>query len=186
MKNRFISLVALLVLGFAPAMAQKSFYDFTVVTIDGQQYKMSDLKGKKVMIVNTASNCSNTPQYKDLELLNMAYGGKLVIVGFPANNFGSQEPGTNQEIKAFCTSKYSVTFPMMSKISVKGADMHPLYQWLTQKSKNGVADSEVQWNFQKYIIDENGNLVGYFKPTVKPLSDPIVLWVTKGQFTQEK
>ena len=186
MKTRIFTVVALILMGFAPAIAQKSFYDFTVETIDGQQYKLSDLKGKKVMIVNTASKCGNTPQYKDLEYLNMAYGDKLVIVGFPANNFMNQEPGTNDDIKAFCTNKYNVTFQMMSKISVKGDDMHPLYQWLTQKSKNGVADSEVQWNFQKYIIDENGKLVGYFKPAVKPLSNEVVSWVTKGQFTQAK
>ena len=164
----------------APAMSQKSFYDFTVETIDGQQFSMADLKGKKVMIVNTASKCGHTPQYKDLELLNKAYKQKLVIIGFPANNFMNQEPGTNDDIKEFCDSKYGVTFPMMSKISVKGDDMHPLYKWLTSKSANGVLDSEVSWNFQKYLIDENGNLVGYLKPAVKPLSDEVVNWVTKG------
>lgn len=170
----------------APLMSQKSFYDFTVQTIDGQQFSFADLKGKKVMIVNTASKCGHTPQYKDLELLNKAYKQKLVIIGFPANNFMNQEPGTNSEIREFCDSKYGVTFPMMAKISVKGSDMHPLYQWLTRKSENGVLDSEVAWNFQKYIIDENGNLVGYFKPAVKPLSDEVVMWVTKNKFNQEK
>ena len=168
-------------------MAQKSFYDFTLQTIDGQPFNFASLKGKKVMIVNTASKCGYTPQYKDLQLLNMAYGGdKFVIIGFPANNFMSQEPGTNAEIKEFCTSKYDVTFPMMAKISVKGDDMNPLYKWLTQKALNGVLDSEVGWNFQKYLIDENGKLVGYFKSSVKPLSDEVVMWVTKGQFTQAK
>jgi glutathione peroxidase len=187
MKKHFLTAVALMLVGIAPLMAQKSFYDFTVQTIDGQQFKLSDLKGKKVMIVNTASKCGFTPQYADLELLNTAYGGdKFVIVAFPENNFMNQEPGTNEEIKTFCTSKYNVTFPLMAKISVKGADMHPLYQWLTQKSQNGVMDSEVQWNFQKYLIDENGKLVGYLKPSVKPLSDPVILWITKNQFTQEK
>ena len=168
------------------ALSQKSFYDFTVEDINGQQYSFADLKGKKVMIVNTASKCGHTPQYKDLELLNKAYKQKLVIIGFPANNFMKQEPGTNEEIKEFCDSKYGVSFPMMSKISVKGDDMHPLYKWLTSKSANGVIDSEVAWNFQKYLIDENGNLVGYVKPAVKPLSDEVVMWVTKGQFTQAK
>lgn len=168
------------------ALSQKSFYDFTVVDINGQQYSFADLKGKKVMIVNTASKCGHTPQYKDLELLNKAYKQKLVIIGFPANNFMKQEPGTNEEIKEFCDSNYGVTFPMMSKISVKGDDMHPLYKWLTSKSANGVIDSDVAWNFQKYLIDENGNLVGYVKPAVKPLSDEVVMWVTKGQFTQAK
>jgi glutathione peroxidase len=186
MKKKLITIAALMALIMAPVMSQKSFYDFTVQTIDGQQFNFADLKGKKIMIVNTASKCGHTPQYKDLELLYKAYKQKLVIIGFPANNFLSQEPGTNAEIKEFCESNYGVTFPMMAKISVKGSDMHPLYKWLTKKSENGVLDSEVSWNFQKYLIDENGKLVGYFKPAVKPLSDEVVMWVTKGQFTQEK
>lgn len=186
MKKRLITIAALTAMIIAPALAQKSIYDFTVETIDGQQLSFADLKGKKIMIVNTASKCGNTPQYKDLELLNKAYKQKLVIIGFPANNFMNQEPGTNAEIKEFCNSKYGVTFPIMSKISVKGDDIHPLYKWLTSKSANGVLDSEVAWNFQKYLIDENGNLVGFFKPAVKPLADEVVMWVTKGQFTQAK
>ncbi len=186
MKKRLLTVAMLMAFILTPVMSQKSFYDFTVETIDGEQFSLADLKGKKVMIVNTASKCGHTPQYKDLELLNKAYKQKLVIVGFPANNFNSQEPGTNDEIKEFCDSKYGVTFPMMSKISVKGDDMHPLYKWLTSKSANGVLDSEVSWNFQKYLIDENGKLVGYLKPAVKPLSDEVVNWVTKSQFTQAK
>ena len=186
MKKRFLTIAALMAFIVTSALSQKSFYDFTVEDINGQQYSFADLKGKKVIIVNTASKCGHTPQYKDLELLNKAYKQKLVIIGFPANNFMKQEPGTNEEIKEFCDSKYGVTFPMMSKISVKGDDMHPLYKWLTSKSANGVIDSEVAWNFQKYLIDENGNLVGYVKPAVKPLSDEVVMWVTKGQFTQAK
>ena len=114
MKKRLLSIAAIMALVIAPAMSQKSFYDFTVETIDGQQFNFADLKGKKVMIVNTASKCGNTPQYKDLELLNKAYKNKLVIIGFPANNFMNQEPGNNAEIKEFCDSKYGVTFPMMS------------------------------------------------------------------------
>jgi len=186
MKKRLFTIAALMTLIVSPALSQKSFYDFTVESIDGQQYSMADLKGKKVMIVNTASKCGHTPQYKDLELLNKAYRQKLVIIGFPANNFMDQEPLNNKEIKEFCKSKYGVTFPMMAKISVKGDDMHPLYRWLTSKSANGVLDSEVSWNFQKYIIDENGKLVGFFKPAVKPLSDEVINWVTKGQFIQAK
>jgi len=183
MKKRLITITALIALIIAPALSQKSIYDFTVETIDGQQLSLADLQGKKVMIVNTASKCGHTPQYKDLELLNKAYKQKLVIIGFPANNFMNQEPLNNKEIKEFCDSKYGVTFPMMSKISVKGDDMHPLYKWLTSKSANGVLDSEVAWNFQKYLIDENGNLVGFFKPAVKPLSDEVVMWVTiPGRF----
>jgi glutathione peroxidase len=185
-QERLFSIAALMALILVPALSQKSFYDFTVESIDGQQYSMADLKGKKVMIVNTASQCRYTPQYKDLELLNKAYRQKLVIIGFPANNFMDQEPLNNKEIKEFCNSRYGVTFPMMAKISVKGNDMHPLYRWLTSKSANGVLDSEVSWNFQKYIIDENGNLVGFFKSAVKPLSDEVINWVTKGQFTQAR
>jgi glutathione peroxidase len=186
MKKKVIAFIALMAIIAAPAISQKSFYDFTVEDINGQPFSFADLRGKKVMIVNTASKCGHTPQYKDLELLYKAYKQKLVIIGFPANNFMNQEPGTNQEIKDFCDSKYGVTFPMMAKISVKGNDMAPVYQWLTHKSANGVLDSEVAWNFQKYLIDENGNLVGYLKPTVKPLSDEVVMWVTKNRFTQEK
>ncbi len=186
MKKRLIIISIALTMVMLPAISQKSFYDFTVETIDGEQYNLADLKGKKVMIVNTASKCGHTPQYKDLELLHKAYKNKVVIIGFPANNFMNQEPGTNEEIKEFCDSKYGVTFPIMSKISVKGDDMHPLYKWLTSKSANGVLDSEVAWNFQKYIIDENGKLVGFFKPAVKPLSDEVVNWVTRGEFTQSK
>jgi len=186
MKKRLIAFAAMMALIIAPALSQKSFYDFTVETIDGQQFSFADLRGKKVMIVNTASKCGHTPQYKDLELLHKAYKQKLVIIGFPANNFMNQEPGTNAEIMEFCDSKYGVTFPIMSKISVKGDDMHPLYKWLTSKAANGVLDSEVAWNFQKYLIDEEGNLVGFLKPAVKPLSDEAVMWVTKGQFTQAK
>jgi len=186
MKKRLITVAALVALLIAPTFSQASFYDFTVETIDGEQFSFADLKGKKVMIVNTASKCGHTPQYKDLELLHKAYKSKLVIIGFPANNFMNQEPGTNDDIKEFCESKYGVNFPMMAKISVKGNDMHPLYKWLTSKSANGVLDSDVAWNFQKYLIDENGNLVGFLKPAIKPLSDEVVMWVTKGQFTQAR
>jgi glutathione peroxidase len=161
-----------------PVMAQRSFYDFTVNTIDGTVYKLSDLKGKKVLVVNTASKCGFTPQYADLETLYKMYGGSnFVIIGFPANNFLSQEPGTNSEIKEFCTMHYGVTFPMMEKISVKGKDMHPLYKWLTSKSENGVMDSEVKWNFQKYLINEDGKLVKVLDTKVNPMSDEIVSWV---------
>jgi len=162
------------------AMAQsKSFYDFTVTDINGKEFPLSQLKGKKVMVVNTASQCGLTKQYKTLEEVYKTYGGdKFVIIGFPANNFLSQEPGTNDEIKEFCTKNYGVTFPMMSKISVKGDDMHPLYKWLTTKSLNGVMDSEVGWNFQKYLIDESGNLVDMVKPRESPDSKRIIDFIT--------
>jgi glutathione peroxidase len=155
-----------------------SFYDFTTKDIDGKELKMSDFKGKKVLVVNVASKCGNTPQYETLEQLYQKYGtDKFVIVGFPANNFRAQEPGTNAEIKEFCSSKYHVTFPMMSKISVKGDDMDPIYKWLTTKSENGVMDAPVTWNFQKFMIDEKGKLVGMVEPQVDPDCDKIIKWL---------
>lgn len=158
--------------------AQKSFYDFVVNDIEGKPFDFSTLKGKKVLIVNTASKCGFTPQYEQLQQLYENWGGdKFVIIGFPANNFKSQEPGTNAEIAQFCQINYGVSFPMMSKISVKGDDMHPLYKWLTSKSENGVMDSEVHWNFQKYLIDENGKLVDMVESRVKPDDKRIVDWV---------
>lgn len=159
---------------------QQSFYDFKMKDIDGKDFDLSSLKGKKVLVVNTASKCGLTPQYKQLEELFKTYGGdKFTIIGFPANNFMQQEPGTNKEIAEFCEKNYGVTFKMMSKISVKGDDMDPLYQWLTSKSKNGVLDSEVKWNFQKYLIDENGHLVDVVDPRVKPDDEKIVSWIKK-------
>jgi glutathione peroxidase len=182
MKNLIVLLISVLVFS-VPVMAQahKTLYDFTVKDIDGKEFKLSSLKGKKVLIVNTASQCGNTPQYADLEKLYTEYGNKnFVIIGFPANNFGSQEPGTNEEIKTFCTANYQVTFPMMSKISVKGNDMDPLYKWLTSKKENGVMDSEVTWNFQKYMIDAKGNLVDFVNPKDKPYSDKILNWIKEN------
>ncbi len=155
-----------------------SFYDFTVKSIDGTDFPLSGLKGKKVLVVNTASKCGFTPQYEALEALYKQYGGdKFVIIGFPANNFLSQEPGTNEEIKEFCKKNYGVTFPMMEKISVKGKDIHPLYTWLTEKEKNGVTDAPIKWNFQKFMIDENGKIVDVAYPSEKPDCDKIVNWL---------
>ena len=130
------------------------------------------------MIVNTASKCGFTPQYKELEEVFEKYGDDLVIVAFPANNFLNQEPGSPADIRKFCTENYGVTFPVMEKISVKGADMHPLYKWLTSKDKNGVMDSEVKWNFQKYLIDEKGNLVDVIYSREKPSSDKVIAWIS--------
>jgi glutathione peroxidase len=155
-----------------------SFYNFTVTSLDGKDYSFKQLIGKKVMIVNTASKCGFTPQYEQLELLYKEFGGdNFVIIGFPANNFLSQEPGTDAQIREFCDSRFGVTFPMMSKISVKGSDMHPLYKWLTDKKLNGVADSDVKWNFQKYLIDEKGVLVLVIPPKESPRSDQIIKWL---------
>ena len=154
------------------------FYDFKVKTLEGDDFYFSTLKGKKVMIVNTASKCGFTPQYKDLEELHEKYQGELVIIGFPANNFANQEPGSAAEIREFCTANYGVTFQMMEKISVKGNDIHPFYQWLTSKAKNGVMDSKVKWNFQKYLIDENGKLVDVLYSRDKPGSDKTIAWLS--------
>jgi Glutathione peroxidase len=159
----------------------KTLYDFKTRTIDGKEFDLASLKGKKVLIVNTASKCGFTPQYKELEELYKTYGGdKFVIIGFPANNFANQEPGSDSEIKSFCSLNYGVTFPMMSKISVKGDDIDPIYQWLTRKELNGKMDSEVKWNFQKYLIDEHGNLVDEVDSKILPTSDKIVNWI-KGK-----
>ena len=175
-KSIFFAVTMLFIMG--SISAQKSFYDFKVKTLEGEEFSLSELKGKKVMVVNTASKCGLTGQYEQLEAIYKKYGDeKFVIVGFPANNFMSQEPGTADEIREFCTQNYGVTFPMMAKVSVKGDDMAPLYQWLTQKEKNGVEDSKVQWNFQKYLIDEQGKLVKVIAPKTKPNDKEIVDWI---------
>ncbi len=159
-------------------MAKETIYQFKVTDLYGEEFDFSTLKGKKIMIVNTASECGLTPQYKDLETIYEKYKDKnFVIVGFPANNFGSQEPGSDKEIAAFCEKNYGVTFPMMSKISVKGNDMHEIYQFLTQKSKNGLEDSEVQWNFQKYLINDNGELEKVIAPRTLPTDDSVIKWI---------
>ncbi len=157
---------------------QSSFYDLKTKTIDGKEYLFANLKGKKVLIVNTASKCGFTPQYEDLEKLNKMYKDKnFVIIGFPANNFMHQEPGKNIDIKEFCTKNYGVTFQMMEKISVKGDDMDAIYKWLTKKELNGKMNSQVKWNFQKYMIDENGNLFDVAYSNEKPMDDKIVNWI---------
>ena len=175
MKNIMIALGILLTVNLS---AQESFYDFTVKDIDGKEYSLSQLKGKKVMVVNVASKCGYTKQYTQLQEVYAKYGGDdFVIIGFPANNFLWQEPGTDEEIKTFCSTNYQVTFPMMSKISVKGSDMHPLYHWLTEKDKNGVMDSKVKWNFQKYLISADGKLEKMFLSKVVPDDPEIIKWI---------
>jgi glutathione peroxidase len=151
----------------------KSIFQFKVASLDGGTIDFSSFKGKKILVVNTASECGYTPQYKDLEALYEKYKDKLVIVGFPANNFGGQEPGTNTEIKTFCEKNYGVTFPMAAKISVKGDDTAPIYKWLTHKDQNGVLDAEIKWNFNKFLLDENGKMIAYFPSKVTPMSEEI-------------
>ena len=155
-----------------------SIHSFKCEDINGQSYDLAQLKGKKVLVVNTASKCGLTPQYEELERLYDEFKDQnFVIVGFPANNFMGQEPGSNENIAAFCQKNYGVSFPMMSKISVKGKDMHPIYQFLTQKAKNGLEDNQVQWNFQKYLLDEEGFLVKVISPQTSPMDASIVDWI---------
>jgi len=171
--------ICLMLLSYTSMKAQ-SFYDYKVNTIEGESFDMASLKGKKVMVVNVASKCGLTPQYEQLQAIYEQYGGDdFVIIGFPANNFLSQEPGSDSDIKTFCTANYGVTFQMMSKISVKGKDMHPLYKWLTQKELNGVEDSKVKWNFQKYLISADGKLEKVISPRTKPNDEEIIAWITK-------
>jgi len=161
-------------------MAKETIYQFKVTDLSGNEFDFSSLKGKKILVVNTASKCGLTPQYKDLEAIYEKYKAKnFVIVGFPANNFASQEPGTNEEIGSFCQKNYGVTFPMMGKVSVKGDDMCDVYKFLTQKAKNGLEDSEVEWNFQKYLINEKGELEKVISPQVLPTDASIVDWINK-------
>jgi glutathione peroxidase len=158
----------------------QSIHSFTVQDINGKEFSFASLKGKKIMIVNTASKCGLTPQYEQLEALYNTYkDSNFVIIGFPANNFMSQEPGSNEEIAEFCQKNYGVSFPMMSKISVKGDDMHEVYKFLTQKSLNGLEDSQVKWNFQKYLLNEEGKLEKVIDPRTLPNDPEVIQWITK-------
>lgn len=156
-----------------------TLHDFIVKDIDGNEFDLATLKGKKVLVVNVASKCGLTPQYEDLQALYEKYGDeKFVIIGFPANNFMGQEPGSNEEIKEFCSMNYGVTFPMMDKISVKGKNQAPIYKWLTKSSENGKIDQVVTWNFQKFMVDEEGRVVDVVMPKESPMSDKIINWIT--------
>ncbi len=162
--------------------AQKSFYDFTVTTLEGEEFPFSQLKGKKVMVVNTASKCGLTPQYEALEALYKKYADQgFVIIAFPSNNFFSQEPGNAQEIRTFCTRNYGVTFPVMAKVNVKGKEKAPLYRWLTEKAQNGLKSSRVRWNFQKYLIGEEGKLEKVIYPRTKPDDPEIIEWIEERE-----
>lgn len=166
---------------FSISLSAQNIYGFTVKDIEGNDFNMSQLEGKKVMIVNVASKCGLTPQYEQLEAIYKRYkDDDFVIIGFPANNFLKQEPGSNEEIKEFCSVNYGVTFPMMSKISVKGKDQAPIYKWLTTKKLNGYEDSSVKWNFQKYLINEKGELVMVVNPRTKPDDITITEWIEEN------
>ncbi|MEZ4933231.1 MAG: glutathione peroxidase [Saprospiraceae bacterium] len=151
-----------------------TIHTFKVESIEGREIDFAQFKGRKIIIVNVASACGLTPQYEQLQELYEEFGDKLTIVGFPANNFGGQEPGSNNEIKEFCSLRYGVTFPMAAKIDI---NTHPVYQWLTQKALNGKMDSTVDWNFQKYLLDENGQLVHCLPPATSPFDDEMMDWI---------
>ena len=161
------------------AAAPASVYDFTVKSIDGKDVKLSKYKGKKLLIVNTASECGYTPQYKELEALYKKHGAKVTVLGFPANNFGGQEPGTEAQIATFCEKNYGVTFPLFSKVSVKGADTAPLFQYLANKAQNGAVGEAPSWNFCKYLVDEQGRVVKFYPSRVSPMSPELLADIMK-------
>ena len=181
MKNKFLLILLIMINSLAVnAQSNPTIYQFKVKDLSGKTFDFASLKGKKILIVNTASKCGYTPQYEQLEAIYNKYKNRnFVVVGFPANNFGSQEPGTNAEIATFCKANYGVTFPMMSKISVKGSDMNEVYQFLTKKANNGLKDSNVEWNFQKYLINEKGQLEQVYLSGVAPNDDKIINWIVK-------
>jgi len=163
---------------FSMIFGNPSIYDYTFKSLDGKDVKMSSFKGKKILIVNTASKCGFTKQYKDLQALYSEYGNDLVIIGFPANNFGNQEPGTNGDIQEFCEQNYGVEFLMAEKVEVKGDQIDPLFKYLTSQD-NPDFKGDIKWNFEKFLIDENGKLVHRYRSAVNPLADEIVNWVKK-------
>jgi len=157
-------------------IAPSSVYDFKLKNIDGQDFSLAKYKGKKVLVVNTASKCGFTPQYAELQKLAETYKDKLVVVGFPANNFGQQEPGTSSDIKTFCSARYGVTFPLSEKVSVKGDDICPLFKYLTE-APNPDFTGEIKWNFEKFLIDENGKLIHRFRSQTTPMSTDITRYL---------
>jgi glutathione peroxidase len=178
MKTKLFTYILIALIPFLAFGQSQNFYAFTVEDIDGNEFSFEQLKGKKVMIVNVASKCGYTPQYEQLQAIYERYKDTdFMIIAFPANNFMGQEPGSDEEIKAFCSENYGVSFPVMSKISVKGKDMHPVYQWLTTEEFNGYEDSSVKWNFQKYLISEDGTLQKVINPKTSPDDPEIISWI---------
>lgn len=172
-----LTLVAVIMMSAFTLPDNGSIHSFKVKSIEGGTIDFAKFKGKKILIVNTASKCGYTPQYEALQKVYDQYKDKLVIVGFPANNFGGQEPGSDGDIQEFCKARFGVKFPLASKVSVKGEDMAPIYQWLTSKAKNGVLDADIKWNFNKFLLDENGKMIAYFPSKVTPDSDDILKYV---------
>ena len=194
--KRKITVIALAVIGAAvvsvvalsrtndkmeAATVANSVYDFTMKDIDGKETNLAQYRGKVLLLVNVASRCGFTPQYEGLEKVYLKYKDRgLIILGFPANNFMSQEPGTNEEIKTFCSLKYNVTFPMFTKISVKGDDIHPLYKYLTDKQSDPQFGGDVKWNFNKFLVGRDGKIIGRFEPAVKPESAEVAQAIEKA------
>ena len=172
-----LTLVAVVMMPAFTLPDNGSIHSFKVKSIEGGTIDFAKFKGKKILIVNTASKCGFTQQYEALQKVYDQYKDKLVIVGFPANNFGGQEPGSDGDIQEFCKARFGVKFPLASKVSVKGEDMAPIYQWLTSKAKNGVLDADIKWNFNKFLLDENGKMIAYFPSKVTPDSDDILKYV---------
>lgn len=172
-----LTLVAVVMMSAFTLPDNGSIHSFKVKSIEGGTIDFAKFKGKKILIVNTASKCGYTPQYEALQKVYDQYKDKLVIIGFPANNFGGQEPGSDGDIQEFCKARFGVKFPLASKVSVKGEDMAPIYQWLTSKAKNGVLDADIKWNFNKFLLDENGKMIAYFPSKVTPDSDDILKYV---------
>lgn len=184
MLNRIMAVGVLFILAIAlytPNLKAQStsIYDIPLKSLNGEDINLADFKGKKILIVNTASKCGYTGQYEGLEELHQQHGDKLVIIGVPCNQFGKQEPGSSEEITAFCKKNYGVSFLMAEKTDVKGDKQHALYAWLTQKSQNGVMDANVSWNFNKFLVDEKGNLVKHYKSGVKPMSEELISDIQK-------
>ena len=177
--NKILFAAAIIILSsfFSPTKKASNIYKFKVEGLEGNKIDFKKFKGKKILIVNTASKCGYTPQYEELQKLYSQYSNKLVVVGFPANNFGGQEPGSASEIKEFCKRNYGVTFPMAAKVSVKGDDIAPIFKWLTDKNENGVLDAQVKWNFTKFLLDEKGVLIAKFDSKVKPMSEEITKYL---------
>ena len=169
---KYLYLITLLI-NLTIMNAQQSVHEFTITSIDGVEKSLSDFKGKKMLFVNTASQCGYTPQYMELQSVHESHGDKLVIIGFPANNFGRQEPGSNDQIKSFCQKNYGVTFLMSEKVSVKGNDISPIFDWLNNQ-ENQSFKGDIMWNFEKYLIDESGKLIKRFRSMTKPNSDKII------------
>lgn len=173
----FLALAIVAALSAFALPGDPSIHTFKVKSIEGGTIDFSRFKGKKILVVNTASKCGFTPQYEALEKVYEQYKDKLVIVGFPANNFGAQEPGSDGEIQEFCKARFGVKFPLASKVSVKGDDTAPIYKWLTTKTENGVLDAEIKWNFNKFLLDENGKMIAYFESKVKPDDEAILKYL---------